>query len=106
MLTAIKEYSTDFYRLFFPKICGGCDQPLTKGEDHLCLHCRLELPFTDFENVKGNPVEKIFYGRVEIQFATSFLFFTKGEKMQNILHNIKYNDSQELAIYMGRVCAE
>jgi ComF family protein len=103
MLRVIKEYSKDLYRLFFPKICGGCDTPLSKGEDHLCLHCRVELPYTHFEMLKDNPVEKVFHGRISIQFATSMLFFSKGEKVQNILHNIKYNEQKELAVHMGRL---
>jgi len=34
------------------------------------------------------------------------LFFSKGEKVQNILHNIKYNEQKELAIFMGRIFGE
>ncbi|MDB5227467.1 MAG: amidophosphoribosyltransferase [Bacteroidota bacterium] len=103
MLASIKEYSVDFYRLFFPKICGGCDIPLAKGENDLCFHCRMQLPFTNFELIKENPVEKVFHGRVNLEFATSLLFFSKGEKVQNILHNIKYNEQRELGIFMGRI---
>lgn len=106
MMSIIAEYATDVYRLFYPKICGGCDLPLTKGEKHLCLHCRLGLPYTNFESLKDNPVEQVFAGRVNIEFATSMLFFTKGEKVQQIMHNIKYNDSKELAIYIGRLFGE
>ncbi len=106
MLFNLKEYPVDFYRLFYPKICGGCDVPLAKGEEHLCFNCRLELPFTNFEIIKENPVEKIFRGRVHLEFATSLLFFAKGEKVQNILHNIKYNEQKELAVYIGRIFGE
>lgn len=106
MLSSLLEYPADLYRLFFPKICGGCDTPLAKGEAHLCLYCRTALPFTGFESLKDNPVEKVFYGRVNIGFASSMLFFSKGEKVQNILHNIKYNEQKELGVYMGRVFGE
>ncbi len=106
MVSVIKEYCSDFYRLFYPKICGGCDVPLVKGEEHLCFNCRLELPFTNFEAIKENPVEKIFHGRVNLEFATSLLFFSKGEKVQNIMHNIKYNEQKELAIHIGRIFGE
>jgi ComF family protein len=103
MLAKIVECPTDFYRLFFPKICGACDVALAKGEHHLCLHCSLDLPFTNFENIKNNPVEKAFYGRANIEFATSLCYFTKDEKVQNILHNIKYNEQKELAIHIGKI---
>lgn len=106
MLAKIAEYPTDFYRLFFPKICGGCNITLAKGEHHLCLNCRTTLPFTNFENIKNNPVEKLFFGRVNIEFATSMLFFSQTEKVQNILHNIKYNEQKELAVYIGNIFGE
>jgi predicted amidophosphoribosyltransferase len=55
------------------------------------------------KSFRENPVEKMFNGRVHMEFATSLLFFTKGEKVQHILHNIKYNEQKELAIYLGRI---
>ncbi len=106
MLSELLEYPKDFYRLFYPQLCGGCDTPLAKGEEHLCLNCRLELPFTNFETIKNNPVEKVFHGRVNIEFATSLLFFSKGEKVQNIMHNIKYNEQKELAVFVGKIFGE
>ncbi|MFN8260718.1 MAG: phosphoribosyltransferase family protein [Chitinophagales bacterium] len=66
----------------------------------------MELPFTAFESFKENPVEKIFHGRVDLEFATSLLFFSKGERVQNIMHNIKYNEQKELAVFIGRIFAE
>ena len=77
--------------------------PFNKGEDHLCFHCRIQLPYTHFEMMKENPVEKVFHGRINLEFATSLLFFSKGEKVQNILHNIKYNEQRELGVFMGRI---
>lgn len=103
MLSKLAEYPTDFYRLFFPKICGACDIALAKGEHHLCLYCATSLPFTNFENIKNNPIEKLFFGRVELEFATSLFFFSQTEKVQNILHNIKYSEQKELAIHIGKI---
>lgn len=106
MLYKLLEYPLDFYRLFYPKLCGGCDKPLAKGEVHLCLHCFLELPFTNFEQLKDNPIEKIFYGRVNLNFATSLLYFSKKGKTQQLMHNIKYNHQKELAIHIGQIFGE
>jgi predicted amidophosphoribosyltransferase len=106
VLSLLSEYSFDIYRLFYPRICGGCDVPLAKGENYLCLHCRLGLPYTCFEDMKDNPVERVFTGRAAIEFATAFLFFTKGEKVQQMMHNIKYNDHKELAVYLGQLFGE
>ncbi|MBK9328841.1 MAG: ComF family protein [Sphingobacteriales bacterium] len=56
--------------------------------------------------MKDNPVEKIFYGRIPLEFATSLLFFHKGEMVQQILHNIKYYEQKELASFIGRIFGE
>lgn len=80
VLIKLLEYPVDFYRLFYPKLCGGCDVPLAKGEEYLCFSRRLELPFTNFETIKENPVEKMFHGRVNLEFATSLLFFIQKAK--------------------------
>lgn len=103
---AFWEYPADLYRLFYPNICGACDRPLAKGESQLCLYCRTALPFTGFETLRDNPVERLFYGRIPLEFASSLLFFTRGEKVQQILHNIKYNERRELAVFMGRMFGE
>lgn len=106
MFQKLLEYPTDAFRLIYPVLCGGCDEPLVKGERHLCFSCRIGLPYTNFELIKENPVEKIFYGRVHLEFATAMLYFSKKEKVQNIMHNIKYNENIELANYIGRLIAE
>jgi ComF family protein len=104
-LTTI-EYLTDVYRLFYPKLCGACNTALYKGEQHICFVCSNNLPFTDFEKLKPNPVEKVFQVRIDVAFATSLLYFSRSTKTQNILHQIKYNNRKQLAIYLGNLLGE
>lgn len=106
MFKKLLEYPMDVIRIMYPKLCGACTNPLAKGEEHLCFSCRVDLPFTNFETIKDNPVEKLFYGRVPLEFASAMLFFTKHEKVQNILHTIKYNENKALAVFMGKVFAQ
>lgn len=101
-----KTYFSDIYELFYPKICGACNGMLLKGEQHLCFICLNNLPFTKFENIKENPAQKIFEGRIPIEFATSYLYFSKSELTQNILHNIKYGHRKQLATYVGKQLGE
>lgn len=67
----------------------------------MCSDCISKLPITRFWIQKGNPVEQLFWGRVKIEHAASFLYFEKGSKYQNLLHQIKYHDKKELAIWLG-----
>lgn len=106
MIRPLSAYGADLYRLFFPRLCGACDGALLTGETHLCLHCRLGLPATRFELLRNNPVERIFYGRVPLDFATAFLFFSRADSVQRILHQVKYNNRRELAVFMGNLFAE
>ena len=92
----------DLRVIFFPDSCCCCGSALLSSENQICTECGLGLPFTDFSSIKDNPVEKIFWGRVQIESATAMLTFSKKGSVQRILHSIKYKDNKELGVYMGR----
>ena len=81
---------SDFLSLFYPQKCAACNKMLYLHEKDICNHCYLNLPLTGYTNHRGNPIEQIFWGRVPIVSAASFLFFHKGSKVQRLLHGIKY----------------
>ena len=60
------------------------------------------MPFTGFEFFPSNPIEKIFWGRAEIQAAAAHLYFTTGSSVQSGLHLLKYKGRKEIGIYFGR----
>jgi len=76
---------------------------LNQHEKELCLYCISSLPKTNFHLIEGNPVEKMFWGRINIEKATAFYYFTKHGKIQNLLHHIKYKDMKEVAYTVGRL---
>ena len=63
------------------------------------------MPFTLFEFYPANPIEKIFWGRVDIQAATAHLYFTAGSLVQYSLHKLKYKGKKEIGIYFGQQMA-
>ena len=75
--------------------------PLNIGEEIICTSCRHNLPQTDYHLYKNNKIEKIFYGRSKIKFASSFLFFYKNGLTQTIIHKLKYRGHQEIGTLMG-----
>lgn len=95
----------DFTYLFFPICCGACDQPLDKNEKVICTSCRHHLHLSHSDKVNDKKVEKLFYGRVKIENATSLLVFEKDNLVQNLMHNLKYrgkeNIGQELGKWLG-----
>lgn len=59
------------------------------------------MPLTRFEYFASNPVEKIFWGRVEIQAAAAHVYFTSGSSIQHCLHLLKYKKRKQVGEYFG-----
>ena len=95
----MKKVLDDFIDLVFPNCCPGCDQPLVRGEEHLCTSCELDLPlYPANENITH-----YFAGRLELAEARAFFKFYHGGIAQNLLHHIKYKGDQELGEYLGKM---
>lgn len=87
--------------LIFPEICFGCNDFLISGEKTICTTCRHDLPVTNFHRIEDNPVKKVFYGRVVIENATSFIWFHKNSIVQQLIHNLKYKGFEEIGTFLG-----
>src|SRR3954470_23274208 len=95
-----------FLNLFFPQICYACGSDLVSDHQILCLRCLHRLPYTRFERIAENPIEKIFWGRTPIEHAASLLYFTKGSVVERLLYQLKYRGKKEVGIYCGRLMGE
>ena len=93
----------DFFNIIFPKLCCACNNSLFKNEEIICTSCIFSLPKTNFHLDKENPVIKIFWGRVQIEMATSFYLFSKKSKVQNLLHQLKYKGVKEIGFVVGEL---
>lgn len=100
------EVSRDILHLFYPNICAACKQELLGNEKDICTSCWQQLPPTNFHLQINNPVEQRFYGRVDIQHASSFYAFHKNSPLQTLLHELKYNNKKEVGIALGKRCAQ
>lgn len=96
----------DLISLFYPKVCQICDASLVKSETVICLNCIHQLPVTNFLLHNDNPVKKVFYGRVDIENATSLLHFKKKGAVQKLIHQLKYKGQEEIGIYLGKWMGE
>ncbi len=102
----MKSEINDLLGLFYPKNCSTCAKVLTKYEEILCFSCKLDLPYTKFSKLKDNEMEKIFYGRVEVESATSLLHFSKKGNVQKLIHDLKYKNQQKIGILLGELLGE
>ncbi len=91
----------DFTGIFYPRLCVACNENLHRHEDYICLNCLYALPKTNFHLTEDNPVNKLFWGRIKINNATSFLHFDKGGKVQSLIHQLKYKGVKEIGYDLG-----
>jgi ComF family protein len=92
----------DFVSLLFPKICAACGNSLWKQEETVCLSCEFHLPRTNFHLSLENPVSRLFWGRVTLESASAYVYFNKGNKVQRLIHQLKYKGRKDIGIYLGR----
>lgn len=96
----------DLINLFFPDACLCCNDYLTTNEQLICLICRNDLPLTNFCFEENNLVEKTFYGRIPIEYATALFYFSKNGKIQQLIHQLKYKNQQKVGNLVGKWLGE
>ncbi|MBO6516321.1 MAG: ComF family protein [Bacteroidia bacterium] len=92
----------DLINLIFPDLCVLCAGDLAKTEQKVCLQCDYLLPKTWFWDFHDNPLYTSLNGRVRLCHASAFLFFRKKNRVQQLLHLLKYQGDQELGVELGR----
>lgn len=88
--------------LLFPHNCNGCGSDLVGKDELLCLQCFERLSKTGFEHIRDNAVEKMLWGRVNIDAAMSCYYFTGNTIIQSLIHQFKYKGNQAMGIYLGK----
>jgi ComF family protein len=93
----------DFLSLFYPQLCFACGNSMLRNEEVICISCRYHLPKTNFHRQTDNPLAKIFWGRVQLQNVSSGFYFSKGSKIQHLMHQFKYKGRPEIGEYLGKL---
>jgi ComF family protein len=93
----------DFVSLFFPRYCLACLGALVKGEEIICTFCISELPKTNYHLLPTNPIEVRLARRLPFHHAWAFLKFRKEGIVQQLLHQLKYNNHPEVGVSLGRI---
>lgn len=88
-------------KLFFPKVCSGCSEMLLENEKSICMTCRHNLPLTTHLLDSKNEGFKKFYGRIPIEHSSSMLYYHKKGFVQQLIHNLKYRNQQEIGTLLG-----
>lgn len=102
---ALRLWLLSAFRLLFPKRCAVCDATLQDGEEAFCFRCNMDMPRTHYHEEKDNEVEKMFWGKMPLARATSYIFYQKGGDFRRVLHLLKYHGRKDLGLTMGRFMA-
>ena len=92
--------------LLYPQICFGCGTDEVEKNMPLCPNCIQDLPFTDFFGINENPVEKIFWGRANVQNAGALFFFTKDSLIQKLITELKYHHNKKVGVLFGKLMGD
>jgi ComF family protein len=101
-MNKVSQGISDVLEFIFPSLCISCGERLISQEKYICFNCWYDLPVTNFHLNNENKVAQLFWGRVEIEHATSFFSYKKGSKYQQLIHYIKYKGLKELGFETGR----
>jgi ComF family protein len=101
-----RGYLADFISLFFPELCPACGTDLMANEQLICTDCLYNLPFTNFHLQPDNIVARQFWGKIPVENAYSLYYFSKGGKVQSLLHHFKYKGMQQIGNLAGNTAGE
>jgi ComF family protein len=65
-----------------------------------------KLPYTNFQLQPGNPVEKNFWGRLQVVHAAGIFYLTKDSMLEKLLYQLKYRGKKEVGEYCGRLMGQ
>ncbi len=103
MIAQLKNIFSSTMHLLYPHVCSGCGSDLLNEDNLLCLTCIHDLPHTNFAALANNPVEKDFWGRINLEAAYSQFYFSKAFLMQHLIHQLKYKGDTKIGFYLGEI---
>ncbi|MBO5699626.1 MAG: ComF family protein [Bacteroidaceae bacterium] len=102
----VKKLLTDIRLVFFPIHCMVCGRRLSPNEKHICVACLMDFPHTYYDASPGNPIERLFWGKIPIIKANALFFYHSQNAYTNLITQLKYNQRTDLGLYLGRLMAK
>ena len=92
--------------VFYPDYCQICSSDLGSNEKHICLNCLYDLPFLYKRPDQVESLNQLFWGRADVNRTYALFNYQKGNRVQDILHLIKYKQKTKLAEHFGEKLGE
>jgi ComF family protein len=99
----IPGFIEDFISLLYPRVCAACGNSLFKHEEVICTFCLYHLPKTNYHLMEDNPLDKVFWGRVQLENTAALYNFHKKSKVQHLIHQLKYKGRMDVGIHLGKL---
>ncbi len=106
MRNPILLLAEDLLNLFYPRLCPACSTAGLPMDMVICLDCQVHLPYTRYPVSSDNSFSSRFWGRLPIVAGTALLSFSKGGRVQHLLHQLKYRGRQDVGVYLGKIMGE
>ena len=98
------KWISDLIDLIFPRHCCVCGETLSRQERDICLNCLYTLPKIEPHHKKE--IEQIFWGKIDIERAASFMYYRKGSPYNALMHKLKYKDAPEVGTRLAEMAAK
>ncbi len=92
--------------ILFPRLCRVCSEPLAEDESHICAFCLEALPRSLYHLREHHPMEERFAGIIPFARATSWLLYSRGSAVADLIHDFKYRHLPSLAHELGCVMGD
>ncbi len=103
MAMKLFAFIEDFVSLLYPNVCAACGNSLFKHEEIVCTYCLYHLPKTNYHLMEASPLDKVFWGRVQLAHTAALYTFHKKGKVQHLIHQLKYKGRMDVGIYLGKI---
>ncbi len=91
--------------ILFPRVCVICGKKLSVGEPSICAGCLSRLPYTCYHGKPNNGTERLFYGVVPVERASSLIFYYPEADSRKALMALKYGRHPEIGRFFGTMMA-
>ena len=90
---------------FLPRFCTACKEKLKPDEKYVCPDCLKKIKFADKERIASEFKRKFEEKKIISGFSSLFVF-EKDKELQNVIHDLKYNQRFLIGKYLGKKMGE
>lgn len=97
------KWTRDLLHVLYPQNCLICKHEFNQSKLAICPVCSSELAYTYFEDyTEETNLDKLFWGRVQLEGTYALLRFKQQSSTQQILHELKYRNNPEIGKHFGK----